>query len=167
MVNSILRIDDGLFKLEGVIIFVLFVALIVMLTIQVLFRFALNQPLDFTEEIARLLFAWLIFIGGARALRVSQHFLVDLLYKVFPGGLQRLIGYLIDFITIAFCATLAWVGFSASIKGASQILPVMQISASTHTLALPVGFALMFFHAICFPLRRKHIGDPMADAYAE
>lgn len=41
-------------------------ALIVALTIaQVFFRFALNSPLVWSEELARLLLVWVTFIGAA------------------------------------------------------------------------------------------------------
>lgn len=160
-------VDDLAFRLEGVILFGVLTSLVVILAMQVVFRFFLNQPLDFTEEIARLLFSWLVFIGAARAMRVSQHFLVDVVYNALPRSLRRPVGYLIDTVTVGFVGVLFWIALTASIKGAGQIMPVMQISASAQTAALPAGMLLMVIHAIGFPLRRQHIGDPQHDAYAE
>lgn len=160
-------VDDLAFRLEGVILFGVLTSLVVILAMQVVFRFFLNQPLDFTEEIARLLFSWLVFIGAARAMRVSQHFLVDVVYNALPRSLRRPVGHLIDAVTVGFVGVLFWIALTASIKGAGQIMPVMQISASAQTAALPVGMLLMVIHAIGFPLRRQHIGDPQHDAYAE
>ena len=107
MKSAFLKLDRALFHAEGLVIFVVLFTLIVMLSLQVLFRFALNQPLDFTEEAARLLFAWLVFIGAARAMRLSQHFIVDLLYNAFPDGVRNVVGYVIDIVTILFVAALA------------------------------------------------------------
>ncbi|SNT23287.1 TRAP transporter small permease [Antarctobacter heliothermus] len=167
MRNLYKKFDDLVFHFEGAILFLTLTSLVAILSLQVLFRFFLNQPLDFTEEIARLLFAWLIFIGAARAMRVSQHFVVDVVYLALPSKLRNPIGYLVDAVTIGFLAMLFWIGLTASIKGAGQILPVMQISASAQTSALPVGMVLMLIHAIGFPLRRAHVGDREFDSFAE
>lgn len=163
----IAKLDDLAFKFEGLLLFSVLCALVVILCMQVLFRFFLNQPLDFTEEIARLLFAWLVFVGAARAMRVSQHFVVDIVYNKLPDNIRNFVGFLIDFVTLAFIAAMFWIGMTASLKGAAQIMPVLQISKSAQTMALPVGMLLMAIHAISFPTRRQHIGDPQHDDFAE
>lgn len=164
---TIAKLDNLAFKFEGFLLFSVLCALVVILSMQVLFRFFLNQPLDFTEEIARLLFAWLVFVGAARAMRVSQHFLIDIVYNNLPNNIRNAIGYLVDFVTLAFIAAMFWIGITASLKGAAQIMPVLQISKSSQTMALPMGMLLMAVHAIGFPIRRQHIGDPHHDDFAE
>ncbi len=153
-------------KIEGVVIFVSIVALIVMLFLQVLFRFVLEAPLAFTEELARLLFAWLIFIGAAHALYVSQHFMVDIVYKHLPSAMQRAAGYLADIATIVFAVLLAWSGYGLAMHG-TQVLPVLGLPAWTQNAAFPVGMALLAFHAVCFMLRREHVGDGARPEYEE
>ncbi|MCV2869295.1 TRAP transporter small permease [Defluviimonas sp. WL0002] len=168
MRERFLWLDEQLYRLEGVVIFAAMAVLIVMLALQVLFRFVLDQPLDFTEEAARLLFAWLVFIGAARAMRVSQHFIVDLVYNALPASPRQIVGWAVDALSVAFAATLAWIGFQTTLNGAGQILPVMGISVAAQTIALPVGMALMAIHAASFPLRNRHVGDNHSDeAYEE
>ncbi|WP_298852743.1 TRAP transporter small permease [uncultured Ruegeria sp.] len=167
MRKMVKTVDDFAFMLEGVILFVVLCALVVILTMQVLFRFFLNQPLDFTEEIARLLFAWLVFVGAARAMRLSQHFLVDAVYNALPRTARSVVGYIVDLATLVFIMMLIWIGTQASIKGAAQIMPVLQVSKSMQTMALPVGMFLMAIHAVGFLFRRQHVGDPQGDAFVE
>lgn len=158
MSQTVVKIEDWVVRLEGVILFATLFGLIVMLAMQVVYRFVLQAPLAFTEEAGRLLFAWLIFIGAARALYVSQHFMVDIAYNHVPALLQNLFGYVADAASIGLAIILAYAGFRMMGHG-GQILPVLGIPAWTQMAALPVGMTLLAVHAICFVLRRHHIGD--------
>ena len=158
MSRTIVKIEDWIVRLEGLILFCSLFALIVMLALQVLFRFVIEAPLAFTEEAGRLLFAWLIFVGAARALYVSQHFMVDILYNHVPAPLQKIFGYVSDLVSIGLAAVLAYAGFRMISHG-GQVLPVLGVPAWTQMAALPVGMTLLAFHAICFVLRREHVGD--------
>ncbi|WP_190941374.1 TRAP transporter small permease [Paracoccus yeei] len=158
MSQTIVKIEESVVRLEGLILFCTLLALIVMLAMQVLFRFVLQAPLAFTEEAGRLLFAWLIFVGAARALYVSQHFMVDIVYNHVPAPLQKLFGYVSDAASIGLAIVLAYAGFRMVLRG-GQILPVLGIPAWVQTAALPVGMTLLAFHALCFVLRRQHVGD--------
>ncbi len=158
MSQTLVKIEESVVRLEGLILFCTLFALIVMLAMQVLFRFVLQAPLAFTEEAGRLLFAWLIFIGAARALYVSQHFMVDIVYNHVPASLQKLFGYVSDAASIGLAVVLAQAGFRMVFRG-GQTLPVLGIPAWVQTAALPVGMTLLAFHALCFVLRRQHVGD--------
>ncbi|SEO20130.1 TRAP-type C4-dicarboxylate transport system, small permease component [Paracoccus alcaliphilus] len=158
MSKTIGEIEDWVVRLEGLILFCALFGLIAMLAMQVLFRFVLQAPLAFTEEAGRLLFAWLIFVGAARALYVSQHFMVDILYNHVPAPLQKLFGYVSDVASIGLAVILAYAGFKMMSHG-GQILPVLGIPAWTQMAALPVGMTLLAFHAMCFVLRGQHVGD--------
>lgn len=159
-------IETWVVRGEEVLIFVSILALIVILTMQVLFRFVLQAPLAFTEEGARLLFTWLIFVGAARALYVSQHFMVDIVYINLPLPLRHLAGYLSDAATIILAMFLAWAGYGIAFHG-GQILPVLRLPVWTQTAAFPVGMALLAFHAICIMSRHQHVGDDVRNDFEE
>lgn len=161
LANSFSWLEKRVVQLEELFIALAMAALIVDLFLQVLLRFLLDQPLDFTEELARIIFSWLVFIGAAHALYQAQHFVVDLVYDALPAHIKNVTSYLIDAVVILFTLTLAWVGFSASLSGHGAILPVLQIPASTQTLAMPTGFALMVFHSLSMLCNRRHVGDAL------
>ncbi|RWR19048.1 TRAP transporter small permease [Sinirhodobacter populi] len=158
MRRSIVTLENWAVRLEGAILFVTLFSLIVLLVLQVLFRFVLQAPLAFTEEAGRVFFAWLVFVGAARALYVSQHFMVDILYNHVPATLQRIFGYVSDAASLGLAVIFAYAGFRMIGHG-GQILPVLGVPAWVQNLALPVGMSLLAFHALCFILRREHVGD--------
>ena len=59
-------------RAEEYIAVALFIALGVLLTAQVSMRFVLGLGYSWLEEIIRMLFVWVIFLGAAAAMRASD-----------------------------------------------------------------------------------------------
>lgn len=84
-------------------------ATIVTLTIaQVAFRFILNSPLVWSEEVVRILLVWMTFIGAAVVCWDGRHLNVDVLYNRLPTGLRRAMRIFNAIVGIGFLAALAW-----------------------------------------------------------
>lgn len=164
MYAFLLRLERLAVRLEEIVIFVAFSGLVINLFLQVLFRFVLKVPLDFTEEVSRVLLIWLVFVGAARGAHASQHFVVGLAFDAMPPTARRLVGRLVDFITILFLATLGWYSWQAAQMGAVQTLPVLGTSVIVQTLAMPVGMGLMALHAIMLLIRHRCEGEAAMQA---
>ena len=166
MKAPLLRLEQHIVVLEQYAIFLLLCALVVMLFLQVIFRFLLGLPLDWTEEAARLFFAWLVYVGAAHALYTAQHFVVDFIHKKLPDEIGNGIAYAVDVITIGFIAYLAWFSYELALSS-KQTFPVLGIARSVQFLALPVGLSLMIVHALSYMARGRHIGDESSDPLSE
>jgi TRAP-type C4-dicarboxylate transport system permease small subunit len=59
----------------------LFLALFVVLLIQVAARFGLNQPLPWTDELAVILYIWVIFWTAALVVPEREHVVFDLVWN--------------------------------------------------------------------------------------
>ena len=57
--------------------------------VKVAARYAFTSPLAWTEELATLLFAWLVFIGASLALKKNEHFAIELLVDLLPDRLRH------------------------------------------------------------------------------
>ena len=153
---ALLRLEARVVQAESLLIFIALAGLIVMQALQVLFRFVLSSPLGFSEEMSRLLFAWLIFLGAARAVYVSQNFVVDVAYKMLPGSVQKATDLLTLLVSLIFLGLLSYTALRTFTTGSGQILPILGIPKSTQTVALPVSTCLMLLHILCGPLRKRH-----------
>lgn len=167
MRQRLLRIDDGVAKLEEAGIFAVLMGLVVVLFLQVVFRFVVERPLDFTEELSRILLIWLVFLGAARGAHAGEHFMVDFVFNALPAVLRKVIGPLVDLVTVAFLAAVIWIGWRSAVAGALQTLPVLGVSVMVQTLAMPVGAALMTLHFLVLPVRRRAAVATAAEAEAE
>ncbi|MBA2779643.1 TRAP transporter small permease [Billgrantia kenyensis] len=87
------------------------VALIVSVSANVIGRALLNRSLPWADELARMLFIWLIFIGAAAAFARYEHIAVDyLVRKLKPRAAHVL--YLIQHLIISgLMGVLIWGGY--------------------------------------------------------
>ncbi len=122
-------IDRGL----RVIALMLFAAIFVVVLLQVFFRYVLNSPLIWTEELARYLFVWLCFVGWVIAGRGGHHIAIGLLRDRLPPVPRRLLLALIECGNLVLAAFLGWNG---------HLLVIRNLSVGTVTLFFP--FAVVY-----------------------
>ena len=83
--NPVTMINDILFSIEKEVTWVLFLAMLILLVIQVVCRYVLNMPLAWSEEICRLLYIAVSFIGAAIATRERSHISINILPAIVNG----------------------------------------------------------------------------------
>lgn len=62
------------------------VVMVVCLLVQIFFRYALSSPLTWTEELAVLMFAWIIMLMGSLGVREDFHVRLTLLLDRIPDS---------------------------------------------------------------------------------
>ncbi|MEQ8357066.1 MAG: TRAP transporter small permease [Kiloniellaceae bacterium] len=76
---------------------------IVALTLaQIFFRFVLDRPLIWSEELIKLLLVWVTFVGAAVVSWDARHLNVDVLFSRLPYRLRRAVQFLNAAVAIAF-----------------------------------------------------------------
>lgn len=83
--------------------------LVVILALQVFFRYALHTGLTWSEEVSRFAFVWFVYISASLAAQRGTHIRVTLFLRWFPGGRSNALA-LADAIWIAFNAFVVWSG---------------------------------------------------------
>lgn len=84
---------------------VVFSGILLCVLLQVFFRYVLNDPLTWSEELARYLFIWCAFLGWILASRRHSHLAMSFVVERLPSRAQAAIAIAIEAATIAF----AWV----------------------------------------------------------
>jgi tripartite ATP-independent transporter DctM subunit len=80
---------------------------VLLVFLSVIYRYALHDPVDWAEEIARALMIVLVFFGAASVLARSQHVGVDVFRRRLPARWQPLLIQLAHWIIAAVSASLA------------------------------------------------------------
>ena len=145
--SFILRLDRWIGRLEAVFLAVTVTAITAVTFAQVFTRYVTEDPLIWTEEVARYLFVWITLVGAAAAVRQNGHFGLDILRRWFPP-LKKPLGLLTTATIAAFFALLLWTGIGETRQAAMQISPALQVGMQWAYLALPVGAALALYHVI-------------------
>ncbi len=111
-------------------------------------RYIMQATLKWYDEVARLCFVWIIFLGAAvavgRRLHFRMHLVVDRLGPQARAAVERLI----TLSVIGFGAVLVAGGIRMAPIAHRQVTDALEISQLWFYAALPVGGALMILFAL-------------------
>jgi C4-dicarboxylate transporter, DctQ subunit len=115
-----------------------------LLLAQVVLRFAFGLGYAWMEEIARMLFIWVIFLGAIVAMRDNLHIRVEAGLHLFPKRFRPAVGWLGDIALFAFCLAIAWHGSElvASTLDMDFRLTSTRLSMFWPYLIIPLSFGL-------------------------
>ena len=122
----------------------LLVALGIVLTAQVFMRFILGLGYGWMEEVARMLFVWVIFIGAVAAMQRNLHIRVGAGIMLFPSRLRPVVAWIGDLALFAFCLAVAWHGVELAVSTLDTDFRLQSTGLSMfwpYTI-LPVSFGL-------------------------
>ncbi len=95
-------------KPEGWLLVLVFLALGLVVFAQFFFRYALNSPIGWSEEVARYLLIFVTFIGTVVAIQRNSHIFVEYFYRFVPKPIGRVMTTIIDLVRICFFIWLCW-----------------------------------------------------------
>ena len=128
------------------------VALMVVLVADVFLgvwsRYVMRATFQWYDEVARLCFVWMIFLGAAVAVHRGAHFRLHLLIDRFDVAARRRVDLLVTLIVIAFAVVLVAGGVAIAPLARRQVTDSLEISMLWFYGALPVGGALMILFAL-------------------
>jgi TRAP-type C4-dicarboxylate transport system permease small subunit len=133
---------------EGWVTLVFFWVLAIVVFLQFFTRYALNNPLAWTEEIARYLLTCVAFLGGGIAVRRYSHIHVEFLYIYYPKGLAHFLSILVDIIRIVFFGYATWLCWKVTLIMKTQPMVVVDWPMSIIYGMCTFGIAMMTFRAI-------------------
>ncbi|MCP4380837.1 MAG: TRAP transporter small permease [Hyphomicrobiales bacterium] len=86
---------------------VAFAALFAVFMLQVVYRYVLNDPLSWTQEVAEILYVWVVCVGAATIVTEREHVSFNLIYASVQPRLRRLLAIAgTGFVTLVLVATL-------------------------------------------------------------
>lgn len=117
----------------------------VLLFLQVIFRYFLNLPLDWTEELARYLFVALVYLSASLGVKYNRHFRVELLRTLLPQSANRIVDLLRNAIWLLFAIVMIKIGCEVAIENmiVDQHSPSLQIKMGYVYFLVPFGYALL------------------------
>jgi len=132
---------------EGLLL-VMMVVLCADVFLGVFSRYVMARTFTWYDEIARLLFVWIVFLGAAVGVRRSAHFRLHLLVDRFSPGLRRAAHVVGVLVVMGFGLLLIQQGWKLVELGQFQRTPVMGLSKQYVYLSVPVGGALIILYSL-------------------
>ena len=114
---------------------------------QVIFRYVLRNSLTWSEELARYIFVWQIWLGASYAAKINKHINITAAREKMPRRVQVILEALVLVLWAAFAVFMVVKGRDviAYILKSRQRTPALQIPMAVPYLSVPVGCGLMAF----------------------
>lgn len=107
---------------------------------QILMRFVLEQPAEWTEVLIRFSLIWMVFLAIPMAFRQGAMVSVDVLHRWSPPRLRRLLEYLVCTASLLLMAVLMYWGWDYAQRGSVQTMAGLEsVSMFWAYVAVPVG----------------------------
>lgn len=107
---------------------------------QIVTRFVLERPAEWTEVLIRFSLIWMVFLGIPTAFRIGAMVSVDALYRVSGPVVRRLLDVVVFLAAVLLVGVILWWGWDYSVRGRVQtVIGLESFSMFWAYLAMPVG----------------------------
>ena len=107
---------------------------------QIITRFVLEQPAEWTEILIRLSLIWMVFMGIPAAFRQGAMVSVDVLYRWSPVKVKRVLDWVVCLAALLLIAIIIWWGWDYALRGRVQSMAGLEsISMFWGYVAMPIG----------------------------
>jgi len=123
---------------------------VVVMTLLVFFqvanRYMIGWIVPWTEEVSRILFIWITFVGAYLALKGKSHIAVSTLFDRFTPANKEKISNILMFLVFYFIGYLFWLSLKVIPATVGTTTPVLEISYLYIHLSFPICMGLMLIH---------------------
>ncbi|MCF8211720.1 MAG: TRAP transporter small permease [Rhodoferax sp.] len=107
---------------------------------QIIMRFVIEAPAEWTEVLIRFSLIWMVFMGIPMAFRQGAMVSVDVLYRWSPARVRRVLDWVVCLAALTLIAIIIWWGWDYAQRGKVQTMAGLEsISMFWAYLAMPVG----------------------------
>ncbi|RYF70980.1 MAG: TRAP transporter small permease [Comamonadaceae bacterium] len=107
---------------------------------QIVTRFVLEQPAEWSEILIRISLIWMVFLGIPMAFRQGAMVSVDVLYRWSPPKFRRVLDWVVCLAALVLIFVIIWWGWDYAQRGGVQSMAGLEsVSMFWAYLAMPVG----------------------------
>ncbi|MGI5963262.1 MAG: TRAP transporter small permease [Lawsonibacter sp.] len=127
-----------------------FFVTVTVIFVQVVCRYVFKNSLSWSEELARYIFVWQIWLGASYAAKINKHINITVARERFPQKVQIILEALVLILWAAFAVFMVYKGKDVIeyILKSKQRTPALQIPMAIPYLSVPVGCGLMAIRII-------------------
>lgn len=156
------KLCDGLEYLSRIIVGGAILAIVLITIAAVWYRYVLNDPLSWTEQVCRILFVWSVFAGAAILYRRMLHIAIDMFLLMLPPPAQRIIVGINHVLMLFVGVMMVIFGGQISIETLDQTFGALEITPASFYAAAPYcGILIVAFwiEKMLDPSRREPWGE--------
>lgn len=140
------NILDQILKVVSV---VLFIAMVLLTTYQVIARYIFKSPSSISEVLTRYAFVWLIIVSATYVFGQRDHIAITFLRDKFKGMGRKIIDVAIECVIIIFSATImVYGGFTVTRMNMLQYDSMLNIPTGIVYSIIPICGVLIILYSI-------------------
>ncbi|MDQ0256700.1 TRAP-type C4-dicarboxylate transport system permease small subunit [Evansella vedderi] len=159
-------IKTGLDRILLVSSLTLLTAMVVVIIYQVFSRQVLGTAPAWSEEVSRLLFVWVSFLGIAYGFKEKVHIGVGLVVNKLPEKVQDAFDYFAKILVIGFGILMIHYGWQFTVLTSTSTMPGTGMPSSMLYVVIPIAGAFVTFNGIEL-LFRKGMHQKLDDVIEE
>ena len=115
---------------------------------QVIFRYFLNDPLTWSDELARYLFVWCAFLGWVIAARRRSHLAITMMQSRLSARPRAALVACAALAAVAFAIVLSYYGVRITLRNADVETPSLFFTIGVVSAIVPVATLAVALHAL-------------------
>ncbi len=129
---------------EELLLGIFTVIMVIVTAAQVFMRYALDNSLTWSEELARYCFIWLVYLGISYGVKKQRHIKVDAVFLLLKDNGKIVLSMVGNLLFLAFAVFVLIYGYDIAIKLLTwgQLSPSLHLPVGLVYLAGPVGMGL-------------------------
>lgn len=137
------QIDKMVWRIVDAVILVAVISMVVLIALQVISRFS-GHSVAWTEELARFLFIWTVWLGLAVGFRNGQHPALNFLIVFIPQSVRRFYRLIPAVCAMLLFGIACWQGWNLMLQQISfnERSATLQVGMWLATLPLVIGSGL-------------------------
>ena len=136
--------------LEENILVASYLVVIPILFAQVICRYVFNQALTWSEELARYIFIWQIWLGSSYCVQKNRHIRIDIFTHKLNVNARKIFETLVTLVSIAFLVFL-------TVKGIKIVGMVSRMKQTSAALKLPMSYVYACIPVSCILMIIRYI----------
>lgn len=150
VLDEVDELNDDLsdFKWYDTPVLIIFWALIIIVSLQFITRYILNDSLAWTEEIARYFLILLGFIGGITCVRKGKHIFLEFFYRYLPISYIKPIALFVESIVASFFTYIGYLSIELASRTSQNMVSVNLPKSVLYYTVMIACFVMAIFALI-------------------
>jgi len=146
--SQLARLNELLCNAARNVAGLLLVAMVIIVILQIVFRYVLNDSLSWTEEVSKTMMVWTAFLVAPWAYRVGANVRIEMFVDEFPDVMRRLMTLALNLLILWIVAVCLYESFGFWQRGQAVRADSLPIQVSWFYTVVPVAFLLLLLVGI-------------------
>lgn len=124
------------------------VIMVIVVLMGVFYRYVLNNPLLWSEELSRYMMIWMAFLALISACKTNDNIALLFVRNLLPKKIQVIIKYFNRFLIICFLYIIAVYGYSGALRGMRQYSASLNVPLGIFFIVIPISAILVIIQII-------------------